>query len=223
MPTYLCYFSSSPSYSILWKGKQLPFLTAGRGLRQGDLRTPCPPIWVSCAWRDSSFSKIMRSILNNEMVLKLLIMAPFSVIFDLFYFLQRQTTITVIPNNYNSDSILKILGVFCEASGRIINHQILQMFVSPNVSRSRDQAPRRKCNIPLTTDLGMHLGVPLLLSNKHYQYTIENKQKMLSGWKANYPSLLGGATLVKSATSTIPSTLAKLWLFLYQIVIRLIK
>ncbi|OMO90064.1 reverse transcriptase [Corchorus capsularis] len=61
--------------------------------------------------------------------------------------------------------------------------------------------------IPLTSDLGKYLGVPLIqgrVSKKTYWHTVERVQEKFASWKINHLSLAGRTVLIKSAASPVP-------------------
>ncbi|GKU90363.1 hypothetical protein SLEP1_g4364 [Rubroshorea leprosula] len=64
------------------------------------------------------------------------------------------------------------------------------------------------CGIPLTHDLGIYLGVPIIhgrFKASNYKHILEKMKIKLAGWKQKSLSLAGKRTLVQSVTSSIPT------------------
>lgn len=62
----------------------------------------------------------------------------------------------------HGDLIATVMEEFSFISGLQINFQKSKLFVSPNIDRRKVRELSSLCNIPLTTDLGKYLGVPIL-------------------------------------------------------------
>lgn len=103
-------------------------------------------------------------------------------------------------------NIMETLNIFCDMSGQKINFQKSSLFVSNNVNVNHARSLSTLCGIPLTKDLGIYLGIPMIHKRKgkhHFDHIIHKMQHKLSGWKAKYLSFAGRTTLIKSVMSTI--------------------
>lgn len=99
------------------------------------------------------------------------------------------------------------LNEFCSLSGQSISLTKSKLFVSPNCSRQLARNISALCGIPLTSDLGKYLGVPLLhqrVTKATYYHILEKVQARLAGWKTAQLSLAGRTLLIQSVTSSIP-------------------
>ncbi|KAL7218975.1 hypothetical protein ACSBR2_012110 [Camellia fascicularis] len=96
---------------------------------------------------------------------------------------------------------MSTLEEFCEISRFKINAQKSKVFVSSNIDRRVARDLSAKCGIPLTSDLGKYLGVPLMhgrVTRGHFNHIIEKMQKNLAGWKTKVLSIAGRTTLIQA-------------------------
>lgn len=80
----------------------------------------------------------------------------------------------------------QFLSTFCKESGQKVKTSKSKLFVSENTPPSLAQSLSSKFDIPLTKDLGTHLGVPILhgrIGIKTYQFLVDNIKRKISGWK----------------------------------------
>ena len=84
-------------------------------------------------------------------------------------------------------SILKeCIEEFSSCSNLVISPQKSKLFVSPNVSRQLAAELSKKSGIPLTADLGVYLGVPIVhgrASKELYAPLVDKVLKRLVDWK----------------------------------------
>ncbi|GLT30109.1 hypothetical protein SLA2020_049290 [Shorea laevis] len=100
------------------------------------------------------------------------------------------------------------LSEFSGRSGLDINLSKSKLFVSPNIQGQVANSFSSACGIPLTCDLGVYLGVPIIhkkLGPSTYKYIIEKIQLKLAGWKQNLLSMAGRRVMIQSVTSSIPT------------------
>lgn len=84
--------------------------------------------------------------------------------------------------------IREVLTEFANASGLVMNLSKSKLFVSPNVPRQTMNLLSSLCGIPLTDDLGIYFGVPIIqkrASKDHYARLIDKVRNRLSSWKRN--------------------------------------
>ncbi|KAK9106204.1 hypothetical protein Scep_023048 [Stephania cephalantha] len=101
----------------------------------------------------------------------------------------------------------RILGEFCGASGHKISREKSQLFVSPNVGGGLSADLSEVLNIPLSTDLGRYLGVPLIygrVTKNTYQQVMESAVAQAKGWHPSRISLASRATLCKAILNASP-------------------
>lgn len=82
-----------------------------------------------------------------------------------------------------------------------------KLFVSPNVPRQRKNLLSSACGIPLTDDLGVYLGVPIIhkrASKELYVRLVDKVRNRLCNWKKNILSRAGRRVLVQSVLNAIP-------------------
>ena len=103
--------------------------------------------------------------------------------------------------------MLNCLNIFCNISGQKVNFSKSSLYVSRNVENSLANQLSSMSGIPLTTDLGMYLGMPSLhgrITNSSFKHVLDRVAARLAGWKAKSLSFAGRATLVQSVITSIP-------------------
>lgn len=188
------------SLSILWNGSPLPEFRPTRGLRQGDPLSPY--LFVICMEKLSHMINV-KVEKNKWCGLKVSKNGPS--ISHLFY--ADDLVIFAKDDVEACRNIMITLNLFCDMSGQRINYKKSSLFVSNNVSVSHARDLSSLCSIPLTKDLGIYLGIPMVHNRKgkhHFSHIINKMQNRLSGWKAKNLSLAGRSTLITFVMSTIP-------------------
>lgn len=108
------------------------------------------------------------------------------------------------------DQILLIkqgLQLFCQTSSQSVSFSKSHVFFSPNVAMERKYSLSQLLGIPLTEDLGIYLGCPLLhkgKSNILSRRLLERARNKVAGWKFQCLSKAGRLTLASSVLSSIP-------------------
>ncbi|GLT30193.1 hypothetical protein SLA2020_050080 [Shorea laevis] len=192
---------TSLQLSVLWNGEELPPFQPQRGLRQGDPLSPYLFIMVmeklshkiqsrmqTRAWKPFRLSR-------RGLALSHLFFAD-----DLMLFCDASHT--------QVEVVMDCLQEFSSESGLHINLNKSKLYVSPNIQRHMAGAFSEACGIPLTSDLGIYLGVPILHGRSTastYKYILEKIQIKLSNWKQKLLSLAGRRILVQSVTTAIPA------------------
>lgn len=95
----------------------------------------------------------------------------------------------------------------------MINFQKFKVFISNNVSNSRESIMKNLMGMELIKDLGKYLSIPLKrgrATKDTYKYMLDKIQSCFTNWKANYLSLVGRATLMQDTLTAIPNYLCLL-------------
>ncbi|KAL7222108.1 hypothetical protein ACSBR1_023926 [Camellia fascicularis] len=115
---------------------------------------------------------------------------------------------SVVDSNWKSPSS-SVLDKLDNLTSKItVWNKESKIFVSPNVDRHKAKELSDRCGIPLTSDLGKYLGVPLIhgrVSWRHYNGILNKMQMKLAGWKTSVLSLVGRTTLIQSVSSALPA------------------
>ncbi|GKU91977.1 hypothetical protein SLEP1_g5773 [Rubroshorea leprosula] len=192
---------TSLQLSVIWNGEELPYFQPKRGLRQGDPLSPYLFIMVMEKLSHMIMSRLQEHkwtpfrLSHGGLTLSHLFFAD-----DLMLF--GKASITQI------ETIIDCLSEFARRSGLEINLGKSKLFVSPNIQGQLANSFSSACGIPLTHDLGIYLGVPIIhgrFKASNYKYILEKMQIKLAGWKQKSLSLAGRRTLVQSVTSSIPT------------------
>ena len=88
-----------------------------------------------------------------------------------------------------------------------VNLHKSKLFFAPKMSWRQTRAVSNICQIPMTSDLGKYLGVPIhhsRVTRGTYLHILEKVKMKLVEWKANMLSLVGRLTLIQTTTAAIP-------------------
>ncbi|GLT41649.1 hypothetical protein SLA2020_156960 [Shorea laevis] len=165
--------------SVLWNGEPLPYFSPQRGLRQGDPLSPYLFILVM---------EKMAQMIQRRVAAK--VWKPFTLsrggisLSHLFY--ANDLMLFAHASRAQLDVIMDCLDQFSKSLGLVLNLQKSKLFLSPNVHSAMANALSAKCSIPLTTNLGTYLGIPITHgrhSHKNYRYILEKNAEEIS-WVA---------------------------------------
>ncbi|XVF09026.1 hypothetical protein REPUB_Repub07fG0055100 [Reevesia pubescens] len=122
---------------------------------------------------------------------------------------------TLIRRNRNRIGRLKIEGTWCNDSDVLKAHKS-RVFVSPNVDTVIARNLSHLSGIPLTNDLGLYLGVPIVhrsVKKETYAPLVDKVLQKLADWKGKVLSMAGRRTLIQTTTTSIPLyTMQSAWL-----------
>ncbi|GKV14725.1 hypothetical protein SLEP1_g25551 [Rubroshorea leprosula] len=151
----IMFFVTSLQLSVLWNGEELPYFQPQHGLRQGDPLSPYLFIMVM-----EKLSHMILSRVQNRL------WKPFKAS-------HSQTAVVM-------DCLLEFSSKF----GLDINLAKSKLFISPNIQSHVANGMSSTCGIPLTSKLGVYLGVPIIherTTSATYKYILE---KFSSNWLA---------------------------------------
>lgn len=100
-----------------------------------------------------------------------------------------------------------VLSDFSKASGLHVNLDKLKLWIYPNVPRVKAQCLSRLCEVPLASELGIYLGVPIIhgrVTKNTYKHVIDRVLNKLASWKGKVLSYAGRRTLIQSTLNSIP-------------------
>ncbi|GKU87265.1 hypothetical protein SLEP1_g1695 [Rubroshorea leprosula] len=192
---------SSLKLSVLWNGNELPYFQPQHGLRQGDPLSPYLFIMAMEKLSHMILSQVQTGswkpfkVSRGGLALSHLFFAN-----DLMLFCQAsQTQIAMV---------MDCLSEFSGRSGLEINLAKSKLYISPNIQSNVANALSSLCGIPLTCNLGVYLGVPIIHGRSTaatYKYIVEKIQIKLASWKQSLLSFASRRILVQSVTSSIPT------------------
>ncbi|GLT56367.1 hypothetical protein SLA2020_294110 [Shorea laevis] len=166
---------SSLQLSVLWNGKELPPFQPKRGLCQGDPLSPYLFIMVM-----EKLSHKIQSHVQSR------IWQPFKIsrggleLSHLFFVDDLMLFCTATQNQV--DVVMDYLREFSMESRLDINLDKSKLYASQNIQRHVAASLSNACGIPLTSDLGVYLGVHILHGRQTkdtYKYLLEKIQSIL--------------------------------------------
>lgn len=101
----------------------------------------------------------------------------------------------------------EVLSRFCQESGQRVHNTKSRVWFSPNTASQVMKQLSRTIAMPITSDLGIYLGVPIHHSRirKHdYEYLIAKIRNKLGSWKGKLHSRGARALLIRTVTASIP-------------------
>lgn len=94
-----------------------------------------------------------------------------------------------------------------DSSGQMISLEKSQVFFSKAVEERQANNLSEVLDIPITTDLGKYLGMPIIngrMTKETYRFIVDKVNARLSGWRSKYLFLAGRVTLTQSVLSSLP-------------------
>ncbi|XP_054791396.1 uncharacterized protein LOC129297044 [Prosopis cineraria] len=113
-----------------------------------------------------------------------------------------------VASLHQAEIVMQTIKCFYYSSGLKVNSDKTRVFYSHNVNHNRSREINSILGFMQTANLGKYLRVPLLHSrvkNDIFEEVVDKVKRSLSSWKVNSLSSAGGATLLSSVTSAIPS------------------
>lgn len=191
---------STASYQIIVNGELSNSVSGSRGIRQGDPLSPY--LFVLC------MEKLSHSIqtaveMGHWKPIQSSHSGPHSshLFFadDLILFSEASSTQATVMKG--------VMNLFCSLSGQSVSFEKSMVYCSPNVRSSLAKNISRICGSPLTADLGVYLGMPLIhsrVSASTYANLVDKVQSRLASWKSKTLNMAGRLTLIQSVASSIP-------------------
>ena len=192
---------SSPSYSVLWNGNNLPSFKPTHGLRQGDPLSPylfilCMEklsVAINFAVNQGEWDPIQ--ITNRGPQISHLLFAD-----DVLLFTKaKNSQLHLIHNLFER---------FSRASGLKINIAKSRAIYSTGTPQGKITNLTNISRIQSTTSLGKYLGFPMLHGRPKridFNFIIEKMQTRLASWKNRLLNRSGRLTLATSVLSSIPT------------------
>ncbi|KAL6125591.1 hypothetical protein ACLB2K_073647 [Fragaria x ananassa] len=191
---------STASYQIVLNGELSESFTGSKGIRQGDPLSPY--LFVLCMEKLSH--TIQHAIeMNYWKPIQSSQSGPF--ISHLFF---ADDLILFSEASTSQATIMKCcMDTFCNLSGQSVSLEKSMVYCSPNVSSDLANRISSICGSPITEDLGVYLGMPLIhsrVSAATYSNLVDKVQTRLASWKSKTLNMAGRLTLIQSVTSSIP-------------------
>ncbi|BFG33690.1 hypothetical protein CerSpe_199640 [Prunus speciosa] len=191
---------STVKYQVCVNGELTEAFRPSNGIRQGDPLSPY--LFVLCIEKLSHiiFNAVMRK--NWKPVKSSQSGVSVSHLFfadDLILFAEASPKQARIMKN--------CLDSFCQMSGQTVNFDKSAIFCSPNTGTAIAKEISCICGSPLTDNLGIYLGMPLVHSRvtRHtHNRLVDRVHKRLASWKGKLLSLAGRATMIQAVTAAIP-------------------
>ncbi|OMO92659.1 reverse transcriptase [Corchorus olitorius] len=191
---------SNMDIAVVWNGEVLPAFRPERGLRQGD------PL--------SSYLFIMVMERLSHMILEkvgLKLWQPVKVSRSgpsiSYLFFADDLMLFNVAEHAQVEVVRDTLTEFSNASGLHVNLEKSKLWMSPNVPIDKARSLSRSCGIPLASELGTYLGVPIIhgrVSKVTYKHVIDKVLRRLDNWKGKVLNYAGRKTLIQSTLNSLP-------------------
>ncbi|XP_071912962.1 uncharacterized protein [Coffea arabica] len=191
---------SSVTYAINFNGEKRGFIRPTRGLRQGDPLSPY--LFLICA---ESFSSLLKQSVVQGKLTGIRIAREAPRLSHLFF--ADDALIFCKATAMEAGQLRRILEVYREASGQLINMEKSSLFFSRNVVHRYKAGVLRELQGMKEAQQSRYLGLPLVIGRSKRQTFDFVKQKTLGrleGWKEKLLSQAGKEVLLKSVIMALP-------------------
>ncbi|XP_071933651.1 uncharacterized protein [Coffea arabica] len=194
-------YVSSVTYSINFNGEKRGYIKPTRGLRQGDPLSPY--LLLICV---EGFSSLLNQAKVHGRLTGLKIAQGAPSLSHLFFV--DDSLIFCKANVDEASQIMRILEVYKQASGQLVNVEKSSLFFSRNVGSRMKKGVMRKLQGMRLAQHSKYLGLPLPIGRSKRQAFefIRNKaMERLHGWKEQLLSQAGKEVLLKSVILALPT------------------
>ncbi|KAH9656150.1 reverse transcriptase domain-containing protein [Citrus sinensis] len=199
---------STVRYHVIRDGKEIGPIVPSRGLHQGDPLSPY--LFILCA---EGLSALIRKNERAGLLHGVKVARGAPVVSHLFFaddcFLFFKAT------NSEAHVIKRILGVYGQGSGQMVNLSKSSIFFSSNV---KEDVKEQLCHIlavNATANHGTYLGLPSFVGrNKKevFSYIRDRVWQKLHSWSMNFSSGAGKEILLKTVAQAIPNYAMQVYL-----------
>ncbi|KAM6547177.1 hypothetical protein CsatB_018853 [Cannabis sativa] len=192
---------SSVRYKIVNSGREMGPIMPSRGIRQGDPLSSY--LFLICA---EGFSALIKSFESAGYIRGCRVANGAPVISHMLF--ADDSYIYCRANEREASNVIRLLKMFEEASGQIVNFNKSSIFYSSNTSIVTKQRIGHLMHIKEADGTSLYLGLPSLVgrNKKAILGFIKDKlQKRIQHWEGRFLSKAGKETLLKTVAQAFPS------------------
>ena len=192
---------TSVTYSVNINGEKVGFIKPTRGLRQGDPLSPF--LFLICA---EGLSSLIRQANLQGLLSGMRVARGAPRLSHLFF--ADDSLILCKANGEEACKLRRILEVYKEASGQLINMEKSSLMFSGNVSHRQINGVMRELQGMRRVVQSKYLGLPLVIGRSKRQVLDFIRQKTiarLKGWKEQLLSPAGKEVLLKAVIMALPT------------------
>uniref|UniRef100_A0A803QEL1 Reverse transcriptase domain-containing protein n=1 Tax=Cannabis sativa TaxID=3483 RepID=A0A803QEL1_CANSA len=192
---------SSVRYKIVNSGREMGPIVPSRGIRQGDPLSSY--LFLICA---EGFSALIKSFESAGYIRGCRVTNGAPVISHMLF--ADDSYIYCRANEREASNVIRLLKMFEEASGQIVNFNKSSIFYSSNTSIVTKQRIGHLMHIKEADGTSLYLGLPSLVgrNKKAILGFIKDKlQKRIQHWEGRFLSKAGKETLLKTVAQAFPS------------------
>nr|XP_027100870.1 uncharacterized protein LOC113719906 [Coffea arabica] len=189
------------SYSFNYNGEVKGYVSPERGIRQGDPLSPY--LFLICS---EGFSNLLRRAEESKRIEGLKISRQGPVLTHLFF--ADDSIIFCKANKEVAGEIMKVLKVYENSSGQLVNLDKSAVFFSKNVVSEKKGEICQALGGMREATQGKYLGLPMVVSRTKEQifgFVRDNIRKRFQNWKNRFLSPAGKEVLLKAVAMAMPT------------------
>ncbi|KAL6194550.1 hypothetical protein ACLB2K_035632 [Fragaria x ananassa] len=191
----------SVSFVVTLNGKTGDYFSPSRGLRQGDPISPYLFLFIS-----EVFSSLIQKACEVGSLYGIKLSENGQTLSHLFF--ADDSIFFLKATNENYEEIMKLIGIYCEASRQLVNLEKSNLYCTPCTSSDIVTQFCEILGVPNNVNPGRYLGLPTIWGRSKKASLSFVKARLMDkiqSWKLGTLSMAGWEILIKSVALAVPT------------------